>query len=75
MRNPPGGCVMMPMPHTLPRNCLTAEMTVNETVNPSPMPSPSKSEGSGVFLDANASARARIMQFTTIRGMKIPRLL
>jgi hypothetical protein len=43
-------------------------------VNPMPIPKPSTIEGSRGFLLAKASARANIMQFTTISGMKIPKL-
>ena len=41
-------------------------------VKPSPMPSPSTAEGSTRFLEAKASARARMMQLTTMSGIKTP---
>ena len=43
-----------------------------DTVYPSPMPSPSSAESNTPFLLAKASARPRIIQFTTISGMKTP---
>ena len=41
-------------------------------VKPRPMPSPSMMLGSGGFLNAKDSARAKMMQLTTIREMKTP---
>jgi len=41
-------------------------------VKPSPIERPSIAEGSGGFFEANASARARMMQLTTISGMNSP---
>ena len=41
-------------------------------VNPSPMPKASTMDSHVVFFDANASALPRIIQFTTIKGTKIP---
>ena len=49
-------------------------ISVSASVKPTPMPSPSNTDASTPFLLANASARARMMQFTTISGMKMPRL-
>ena len=49
-------------------------ISVSASVKPEPMPRPSTAESSTGFLLAKASARARMMQFTTIRGMKMPRL-
>ena len=48
---------------------------VSARVKPSPMPMPSKSDATGVFLAAKASARPRMMQFTTMRGMNRPSAL
>ncbi len=45
---------------------------VSERVKPSPMPSPSASASGTVFLAAKASARPRMMQFTTMSGTKMP---
>ena len=45
-----------------------APIRTRVAVKPMPMPSASRMEGSRVFLLANISARARIMQLTTIRG-------
>ena len=42
------------------------------SVKPTPAPSPSSAELTTPFLDANASARPRMMQLTTISGMKMP---
>ena len=41
-------------------------------VTPSPMPSPSTADNNGLFFDANASARAKITQLTTINGINRP---
>ena len=41
-------------------------------LKPMPMPSPSKPEAKTEFLEAKASARPSIIQFTTISGTKIP---
>lgn len=38
-------------------------------VNPRPMPNPSNADGIAGFFEAYASARPRIIQFTTIRGI------
>ena len=38
------------------------------------MPIASRTESTGEFLLAKASARPNIIQFTTINGMKIPKL-
>ena len=43
--------------------------------NPIPMPSPSRMDLKIEFREANSSARPRIMQFTTMRGMNIPSAL
>ena len=37
-----------------------------------PMPMPSMAESTTVFLQANISARPRMMQLTTISGMNTP---
>ena len=42
---------------------------VNARVNPKPHPKPSKRLANGLFLAAKLSARPRMIQFTTIRGM------
>ncbi len=55
-----------------PRNSLMVAMRVNAAVKPAPMPIPSSAERKTPFLQANISALARMMQFTTIRGMKFP---
>ena len=47
--------------------------TARAMVKPRPIPIPSNAEATGPFLEANASARARIRQFTTISGMYRPR--
>ena len=39
-----------------------------------PWQMPSRAAGSTLFLEAKDSARARMMQLTTIRGMNTPRL-
>jgi hypothetical protein len=62
----------MPKIAPLPRISRTAPTAVRESVKPKPIPTPSSTESSGVFFEAKASARPRIMQFTTISGMKTP---
>ena len=52
-----------------------AETTISASVKPIPMPMPSAIDSQTLFLLANASARPRIMQFTTINGMNMPRAL
>ena len=47
-------------------------MVVSERVKPRPMPTPSSIESKAEFFEAKASARPRMMQFTTISGMKTP---
>ena len=80
-RKAPGGWMKMPIGSTLsgrtlrpkavplPRTSLTRPARVRATVNPRPIPIPSMTESRGLFLFAKASARPRIMQLTTIRGM------
>ena len=48
---------------------LIAPRIVIAHVNPRPMPSPSNADGIAGFFEAYASARPRIIQFTTIRGI------
>ena len=48
-------------------------MQKSARVKPIPVAIPSKKDSIGPFFDANASARARIMQFTTMSGMNSPR--
>ena len=45
---------------------------VRDMVKPSPMPRPSAMASGTVFLAAKASARPRMMQFTTMSGTKMP---
>ncbi len=52
-----------------PKISLTPPNIVNAKVNPNPIPIPSNIESKIVFLFANASALARIKQFTTISGI------
>ncbi len=56
----------------LPNISLTAPNKVKAMVNPIPIPNASTIEDNKSFLEANASARPKIKQFTTINGMKIP---
>ena len=58
----------------VPSNSRTAPSSVSAIVKPRPIPIPSKRESSGLCLAAYASARPKIIQFTTISGMKSPRL-
>jgi hypothetical protein len=57
----------------VPRGSLMIEIAASASVKPRPMPSPSMIDAPGPFLDAKASARARMMQLTTISGTKTPR--
>ena len=82
VRNPPGGSIiiiageLIPSGTSkivpLPRISRTAEIRESATVNPSPIPRPSTADLTTPFLDAKASALARIIQLTTISGMKRP---
>jgi hypothetical protein len=63
--------VRVPLPAT---SRIDATIT-RAMVNPRPMPMPSARDSQGELRAANASARPRMMQLTTIRGMKMPRLL
>ena len=56
----------------LPKSSRTAPIIVSAPVKPSPILIPSSALGSGEFLAAKLSARARIMQLTTISGTNIP---
>ena len=47
---------------------------VSDMVNPIPIPNPSSMDGHTGFFDAKASALPNTMQFTTIRGMKSPKV-
>lgn len=55
-----------------PRSSLTAPRSVKAMEKPKPIPMPSKRLATGPFLQAKASARPRIIQFTTISGMYKP---
>ena len=55
-----------------PRISRKIAIQVRPTVNPRPIPIPSKADSTGPFFAAYASARPRIIQFTTISGIKIP---
>ena len=57
----------------LPMSSLTNPRQVSASVNPSPIPSPSKMEITGAFLEAKLSARPKMIQFTTIRGIYTPK--
>ena len=48
-------------------------MSTRAKVKPRPMTTPSIADGRTLFLDAYASARPRMMQFTTISGRNRPR--
>ena len=54
----------------VPSSSRVAPSRVSPKVKPKPMPMPSKILAMGPFFAANASARPRMMQFTTMRGMK-----
>lgn len=81
---PPAGCTAMAMGWKVsgnmatpkivpaPNNSRTQLKSVIARVKPSPMPSPSSMEASGGFLKAKDSARAKMMQFTTISDINTP---
>ena len=50
----------------------TAATSARASVKPIPEPRPSANESTMPLRLANASARPRITQFTTMRGMKMP---
>ena len=56
-----------------PKISLKDPKRVRAIVNPKPIPIPSNKEFITLFLDANASALPKMMQFTTINGIKIPK--
>ena len=80
----PGACTMMangwkpshmtgwPNQVPLPRISRSEPRKVSDMVKPRPMPRPSATEAATPFLAAKASARARMMQFTTMSGTKMP---
>ncbi len=51
-----------------PKNSLIPEIRISAKVKPTPIPKPSKNERVKLFLQANASARPKTMQLTTING-------
>ena len=55
-----------------PKSSRIAPIKVRVAVKPIPIPKPSKMLGTTEFLEANISARAKIIQFTTISGKNIP---
>lgn len=56
----------------VPSISLRKEIIIRAIVKPKPIPSASAAESNTEFLDANASARPKIIQFTTISGRYIP---
>ena len=56
-----------------PRISRMLPMMVRVMVKPMPMPMPSRAESTTPCLEANISARPRMIQFTTIRGRYTPR--
>ena len=57
-----------------PRSSLIEAISMSAPEKPMPMPSASKKDRNGLFLLAKLSALAKMMQFTTISGKKMPRL-
>lgn len=57
-----------------PKNSLVAPSAVNANVNPNPIPIPSNRDDTSLFFAAKASALPNTIQFTTISGIKIPKL-
>ena len=68
MVSSPSGSTWMPKKVPMPRISRMEPMITRVRVKPRPMPSPSRAESTTVFLEANSSARPRMMQLTTIRG-------
>ena len=56
----------------LPNSSRKIPSMVSPNVKPNPMPIPSQADANGVFFAAKDSARPRMTQFTTIRGMNSP---
>ena len=67
------GITWKPYQVPLPSTSRMVLITVRVRVKPRPMPRPSKAESTTPCLEANISARPRMMQFTTIRGRNTPR--
>ena len=59
----------IPKSEPAPINSRTQPRRVSASANPKPIPRPSNALAIGVFLQANDSARPRMIQFTTISGM------
>ena len=57
-----------------PKISLKAANAVSERVNPRPIPRPSATEFRIGFFEAKASARPKMMQFTTMSGTKMPNI-
>jgi len=55
-----------------PKSSRIMPSSVSARVKPIPMPIPSIKEWKGLFLEAKDSARASIIQFTTISGINKP---
>ena len=68
---PPRPAIQVPEP----RISRMEPITTRVQVKPMPMPIPSRAESRMLFLEANISARPRMMQLTTIRGRYTPRAL
>ena len=64
---------VMPSTEPAPRTSLKRPRMLRAKVKPIPINNPSTIETTGPFLEANASALARIIQFTTIKGINKPR--
>jgi hypothetical protein len=56
----------------LPMSSRMEPISIRASVKPNPMPMPSMAEASTPFFEANASARARMMQLTTMSGINRP---
>ena len=57
-----------------PKNSRRSPSNVSAIVKPNPIPIPSKTEDKALFFAAKASALPNTIQFTTIRGINIPKL-
>ena len=74
---PAGRCTAIGVPAIQvlhPRISRTDPIARSESVKPAPMPRPSRMLGSTRFLQANISARPKMMQLTVMSERNVPRL-
>ena len=59
----------------LPKTSRMEPNTRSDSVKPNPIPNPSATESTRGCFEAKASALPKMMQLTTIRGIKRPKVL